>query len=244
MKKGDFLVKIIKWFVGEVFMKLETRMRQSIQHRRGVVLSRSDLAPLGSKTQVTHVFGVLVKSGELIRLSPGIYAKAQKRDNCVTAKGSLDTIIREVANKLGFSLHQKDIFFDKKKTSQDEIIVEIDTPRVKRKLLINGKTIWFCSHHRKSGIKQATFQLAKTPPTKGVSRYILELANYYNVSYSYNAMDQWADAVTRLAGDEVIQDTIEDLLVALKRAGKISQQDVGMLSINYFREQKQSVRSV
>ena len=57
-------------------------------------------------------------------------------------------------------------------------------------------------------------------------------------------MDQWADAVTRLAGDEVIQDTIEDLLVALKRAGKISQQDVGMLSINYFREQKQSVRSV
>ena len=83
--------------------------------------------------------------------------------------------------------------------------------------------------------------MAKTPPTKGVARYVVELARYYNVSYCYNAMDQWADAVTRLAGDEIVHDTVEDLLVALKRAGKITKQEVAKLSVNYLRDQKQSV---
>jgi hypothetical protein len=222
-------------------MKLETRMRQSIQHRCGVVLSRSDLASLGSKTQVTHALSVLVKNGELLRLSQGVYVKAKRTGNDVKAQGSLDVIIREAANKLGFQLLQKDLCLKKVNASQGEIIVEVDAPRVKRKLVINGKTICFRSYSRKSATKNTAFKLAKTPPTKGVARYVVELARYYNVSYCYNAMDQWADAVTRLAGDEIVHDTVEDLLVALKRAGKITKQEVAKLSVNYLREQKQSV---
>ncbi|MCH1923332.1 hypothetical protein L9G74_03170 [Shewanella sp. C32] len=225
-------------------MKTETRMRQSIQHRCGVVLSRSDLAPLGSKTQVTHALSVLLKNGELLRLSQGVYAKAKRSGNDVKAQGSLDVIIREAANKLGFKLRQNDLSFDSVNTPQGEIIVEVDAPRVKRKLVINGKTICFRSYRRKSGTKNTEFKLEKTPPTKGVARYVTELARYYNVSYCYNAMDQWADAVTRLAGDEVVHNAVEDLLVALKRAGKITKQEVAILSVNYLREQKQSVRSI
>lgn len=235
------MLELIGVLLGDVYMKLETRMRQSIQHRHGVVLSRSDLAPLGSKTQVTHALNVLVKNGELLRLSLGIYVKAKRAGNDVKAQGSLDVIIREAANKLGFQLRQKDLSFEKVNTPKGEIIVEVDAPRVKRKLNINGKTICFRSYSRKSGTKKTAFKLAKTPPTKGVARYVAELARYYNVSYCYNAMDQWADAVTRLAGDEVVHDTVEDLLVALKRAGKITKQEVAMLSVNYLREQKQSV---
>ncbi|MBX9446255.1 hypothetical protein [Dickeya chrysanthemi] len=222
-------------------MKLETRIRQSIQHRRGVVLSRSDLAQLGSKTQVTHVLNVLVENGVLLRLSPGIYAKAKREGNDVKTQGSLDVIIREVADKLGFPLHRKDLSLAKENPSQGEIIVEVDAPRVKRKLVINGSTICFRSYSRRSCIKNTAFKLAKTPPTKDVARYVSELARYYNVSYCYNAMDQWADAVTRLAGDEVVHDAVEDLLVALKRAGKITKQEVAILSVNYLREQKQRV---
>ncbi|MDX4944986.1 hypothetical protein [Providencia manganoxydans] len=216
-------------------------MRQSIQHRRGVVLTRSDLAPLGSKTQVTHALNVLMNNGELLRLSQGIYAKAKRMGNDVKAQGSLDVIIREAADKLGFQLRQKDLCFEKVNATQGEIIVVVDAPRVKCKLIINGKTICFRSYSCKSAIKNTVFKLAKTPPTKGVARYVVELARYYNVSYCFNAMDQWADAVTRLAGDEVVHDTVEDLLVALKRAGKITKQEVAMLSVNYLREQKQSV---
>lgn len=227
--------------LGDVYMKLETRMRQSIQHRSGVVLTRFDLAPLGSKTQVTQALSVLVNNGELLRLSRGIYAKAQRMGNDVKAQGSLDVIIREVANRLGFQLRQKDLCFEKVNASQSEIIVEVDAPRVKRKLVINGKTICFRSYSRKPATKNTAFKLAKTPPTQGVARYVAELAHYYKISYCYNMMDQWADAVTRLAGDEVVHDTVEDLLVALKRAGKITKQEVAMLSVNYLREQKQSV---
>ena len=115
---------------GDVYMKLETRMRQSIQHRCGVVLSRSDLAPLGSKTQVTHALSVLVKNGELLRLSQGVYVKAKRAGNDVKAQGSLDVIIREAANKLGFQLLQKDLCLEKVNASQGEIIVEVDAPRV------------------------------------------------------------------------------------------------------------------
>ena len=222
-------------------MKLETRMRQSIQHRRGVVLSRSDLDQLGSKTQVTHVLNVLVNNGVLLRLSPGVYVKAKREGNEVKAQGSLNVIIREVASKLGFPLHRKDLPYDKENISQGEIIVEVDAPRVKRKLVINGNTVCFRSYIRRHGIKNTTFKLAKIPPTKGVARYVSELARYYNVSYCYTEMDQWADAVTRLAGDEVVHDIVEDLLVALKRAGKITKQEVATLSVNYMREQKQSV---
>jgi hypothetical protein len=184
---------------------------------------------------------VLVKNGELLRLSQGVYVKAKRAGNDVKAQGSLDVIIREAANKLGFQLLQKDLCLEKVNASQGEIIVEVDAPRVKRKLVINGKTICFRSYSRKSATKNTAFKLAKTPPTKGVARYVVELARYYNVSYCYNAMDQWADAVTRLAGDEIVHDTVEDLLVALKRAGKITKQEVAKLSVNYLREQKQSV---
>jgi hypothetical protein len=78
-------------------------------------------------------------------------------------------------------------------------------------------------------------------PTKNVGSFVIELAEHHNVSYSYNSMDQFADSVTTLAGDDVKHDRIEDLLVALKRAGKLSMQQVAQLSANYLRERHSSV---
>ncbi|EMW0564206.1 hypothetical protein [Vibrio parahaemolyticus] len=226
-------------------MKLEFRMRQSINRRTGVVLSRSDLAQLGSKTQVTHVLNTLVKNGEILRLSGGFYAKAQKdTGDKVKAQGSLDVIIREVADKLGITLYRKGISFSNESALKDEIVVEIENPRVNRKLFINGKTILFRGRRNKHLINKNISLLPQNLPTKGVASYVLELARFHKIAYSYNAMDQWANAVTRLAGDEVKHDDIEDLLIALKRAGKISKKDVAMLAVNYLREKKQSVRSI
>ncbi len=77
-----------------------------------------------------------------------------------------------------------------------------------------------------------------------VARFVQELARRYKVVYTPNAMDQWAETVTRLAGDDVRADSTEDLLIALKRAGKISTTDVAALTINHLRERKQRVRSL
>ena len=73
-------------------------------------------------------------------------------------------------------------------------------------------------------------------PTKNIQDFVIELAKYHNVSYDYNSMDQFADSVTSLAGDDVKHDHIEDLLVALKRAGKLSMQQVARLSVSFLRE--------
>ena len=78
-------------------------------------------------------------------------------------------------------------------------------------------------------------------PTKNIKEYVLALANRHNVSYIYSSIDQFADSVTSLAGDDVKHDRVEDLLVALKRAGKLSMQQVALLSVNYLRERHASL---
>ena len=90
-------------------------------------------------------------------------------------------------------------------------------------------------------LKTKTLESYDTLPTKNVGSFVIELAEHHNVSYTYSSMDQFADSVTRLAGDEVKHDRIEDLLVALKRAGKLSMQQVAQLSVNYLRERHSSV---
>jgi len=57
-------------------------------------------------------------------------------------------------------------------------------------------------------------------------------------------MDQWAETVTRLAGDEVRSGPVQDMLIALKRAGKLSTGDMAALLVNYLRERKQGGRPV
>ena len=77
-----------------------------------------------------------------------------------------------------------------------------------------------------------------------MAEFVRDLASQHQVSYSPTASDQWAETVTRLAGDPVRTGPVQDLLVALKRAGKLSTADMTALLVNYLRERKHSVRSV
>ena len=118
---------------------------------------------------------------------------------------------------------------------------ETDTPRTHRALSFNGLEVLLRSHRQTPKVKSKTLEPFDTIPTKNVGSFVIELAEHHNVSYTYNSMDQFADSVTTLAGDDVKQDNIEDLLVALKRAGKLSMQQVAQLSVNYLRERHSSV---
>lgn len=225
-------------------MRLEDRMRQSIRHHSGTVVLRSDLAALGSPAQVTHALATLLHKGELLRLAPGIYAKATREfaEGPVRPQESLETIIRETADKLGLILHGIRPPGVSGETGKVVILVETETPRISRHLLIAGKQVQFRSHHhqRRGGTRSIPLPL----PTTGVARFVQDLARSYKVVYTVQPMDQWAETVTRLAGDDVRADDTENLLIALKRAGKISTKDVATLTINYLRERKQSVRSI
>ena len=71
--------------------------------------------------------------------------------------------------------------------------------------------------------------------------HVRRLAGFHGVRYGPTAADQWAETVTRLAGDDVRSGPVQDLLVALKRAGKLTKADMATLLVNYLRERKQGV---
>lgn len=63
---------------------------------------------------------------------------------------------------------------------------------------------------------------------------ILRLAKQHNVRYHHTPEDELAEVATRLAGDDVVPDEIEDLVVALKRAGAINGSEMVTLLGGYL----------
>lgn len=58
-------------------MKPEVRITRSIKRREGVVVLRSDVAPLGSTAQVGRVLAKMANDGCLLRVSRGVYCKTR-----------------------------------------------------------------------------------------------------------------------------------------------------------------------
>lgn len=54
-----------------------------------------------------------------------------------------------------------------------------------------------------------------------VRRYVAALAQQHGIVYEKTGSDALAEAITRLAGDDVCTDETEDMLVALRRANVI-----------------------
>lgn len=81
-------------------------------------------------------------------------------------------------------------------------------------------------------------------PTKGIRQFVARLARKHHISYARTTGDEWAETVTRLAGDEVRSDDTANLLVALKRAKKLTDREMASLLIHHQREEKRRVRSL
>ncbi len=69
-----------------------------------------------------------------------------------------------------------------------------------------------------------------------MGNYVRWLAGVHGVRYVPTPADQWAETVTRLIGDEVRSGPVQDLPVALKRAGKLTKNSMARLLVNYLRE--------
>ena len=76
--------------------------------------------------------------------------------------------------------------------------------------------------------------VAATKPT--VADQIRALAERHKVTYRELGLDRWANKVTALAGDEVELDDIEELLIALKRNGVLTSEQMTQFQIAYLRE--------
>lgn len=65
---------------------------------------------------------------------------------------------------------------------------------------------------------------------------IRKMAQEYHVAYARTSRDTLADDITRLAGDDVHLDEIEQLLIALQRSGHLSRTEMVQLQAAYLRE--------
>ena len=67
-------------------------------------------------------------------------------------------------------------------------------------------------------------------------RIIRDMARRHHVEYTATPTDALAHDITRLAGDDVVLDDVEQMLLALQRAGHLSRQELVRLQANYLRE--------
>ena len=76
-----------------------------------------------------------------------------------------------------------------------------------------------------------------------IRSYVIELADQLDIRYQATPADELAVVAAQLAGDEVMTDAIEDLIVALRRAGAISGDEMVSLLSRYLAEKRRRVRS-
>lgn len=73
-----------------------------------------------------------------------------------------------------------------------------------------------------------------------VEQTIRDLATQHGVTATLTSLDHMGNAITRLAGDDVILDEIEMLIVHLGQAGHISGKDVLQLA-TAWQDEKRSI---
>lgn len=73
-------------------------------------------------------------------------------------------------------------------------------------------------------------------PMTGLGAYIADFAKRHGVAYVKTGSSALAQAITRLAGDEVTPDETEKLVIALRRANVINGPTAVTLLGRYFEE--------
>lgn len=207
-------------------------MLSSIKHRSSSVVLRSDVASLGSASQVSESLNALLDRGVIARIGNGIYAKSIKNPDTgeVRLIACAEDIAAEVFQKLGVNVRVA------QDGSSDTVAVEIGSHRINRRLSIAGKPVIYI--HQRPNNRNREPGSALQIPTEGVSQFVASLARKHDISYQRTAGDEWAETVTRLSDDDVQSDETSNLLVALKRARKLTDREMTALLINHLREKR------
>jgi hypothetical protein len=184
-----------------------------------------------------------------VRIGLGVYAKTSidAESGAVVPAQRLDVLANETFRKLGIPVQVDPVPRPREDAPDLVSSLQVKRPRgrrIARKLSAFGLSLSYVGEsggRRKRAVTEGgrNASACLAIPSSGVGRYVVELAKRFNVQYTKTYGDQWAESVTRLAGDEVSSSHVKDLLVALKRAGKVSSGEMAALLMNYLREGKQ-----
>jgi hypothetical protein len=128
-------------------MKLEGRIVRSISQRKGPVILRSEVAPLGSPAQVGRVLLKLVSDGKLVRVSKGVFAKTEinKFTGTPTPAATFEVIAAETLRKLGIEITPGWLAREYNNGRSTQIpmdsIVNTGKRRIRRKIQVGRRTV-------------------------------------------------------------------------------------------------------
>lgn len=205
-------------------MNLVDRIRQSLAKRPGRVVLRRELVNLGSATQLSGALLSLQNCGALERLGEGVYAKSLV-DASTPQQEAVQALLAEVLSKLGDPVIASAI-------KPNEIVAYISRHVTRsRRLTIAGLSVRIEGASADGRVKLP--ENVEDLPTFNVARYIRRLADAYSVTYARSRLDDWAEGVTRAAGDRVRTDDIEGLLIRLKQRNILTSAQFSRLISNY-----------
>ncbi len=207
-------------------MKLKDRVRQSLAKRSNRVVLRRELSHFGSPTQLSQVLLDLQKDGMLDRIGEGVYAKPSLRPLSSTTE--IHDLALEALRKLGIPVVQSAV-------KEREIVAYVPSnSRRSRHLVINGIPVHIKSPNSFNRIDSS--ECIKDLPTRHVAEYVHRLAAAHHVTYQRSRLEDWAEAVTRAAGDNVRTDRTDGLLIRLKQRKILNAEQFSRLLINHRRE--------
>ncbi|NHZ39486.1 MULTISPECIES: DUF6088 family protein [Massilia] len=128
-------------------MKLEDRLLRSIKLRSGNVVLRTELAGLGSNSQLSEALRALQAKGVLVRIGTGVYAKTRKSvaTGATIPAGSLETLATETLKKMGVMLNSgraADSYNAGDTTQLPGLFVaNTGRRRIRRKIAVGGRSV-------------------------------------------------------------------------------------------------------
>lgn len=137
-------------------MKLADRLARSIKRCSGNVILRSEIAKLGSATQLTKALNTLIKNGVIVRIGSGIYAKTRKSSvtGASVPAGSLETLATEALEKMGvlFSVGRDAAAYNSGATTQlpGSFVVHTGNRRISTKLEVGGRKLVYENNFKKA----------------------------------------------------------------------------------------------
>lgn len=137
-------------------MKLEDRLLRSVKQRPGNVILRSEVASLGSASQVSEALKALCVRGVLTRIGTGVYAKT--RISSVTGNripaGSIETLSIEALSRLGVAVRPSRAAeeYNSGRTTQlpGSWVVNTGDRRISRRIAVGGRTLMYENNYGRS----------------------------------------------------------------------------------------------
>ena len=207
----------------------------SINRRRDNVILRSELASMGSASQLTEALKTMISEGQLVRLSSGVYAKAHMDGAGKTIPiGEPEKITEDIFRKLGI---QARVVRVKSEGDRDVYVLDTGGRRVSRKIDLGSSAVSYvgASMDQNNTVGSMPKDLDALPKQR-VNEFVQEFAQAHHVDFNRSGLDDWAEAVTRASGDDVKLDYTGKLLVALKKQHLISGRQMSRLMTNHIRE--------